>query len=133
MYLPYWFLKMTIRISHSHFVHAAFMSSLVCQTFDQMMYCIWKNEFSWNKVVRGDSTGPTNGTRSQKFGNGYQPRWFGNVSRMPQGRLTRRVLLLPTRRRSRSQPRTRLYNYIYDLAWSHQATTPAIPPERKSG
>jgi len=57
---------MTIRISHSHFVHAAFMSSLVCQTFDQMMYCIWKNEFSWNKVVRGDSTGPTNGTRSQK-------------------------------------------------------------------
>jgi len=69
----------------------------------------------------------------KKFGNGYQPRWFGNVSRMPQGRLTRRVLLLPTRRRSRSQPRTRLYNYIYDLAWSHQATTPAIPPERKSG
>jgi len=27
---------------------------------------IWHIDFSWNKVVRVDSTGPTNGTRSGK-------------------------------------------------------------------
>jgi len=27
---------------------------------------IWHVDFSWNKVVRVDSTGPTNGTRSEK-------------------------------------------------------------------
>ena len=28
---------MAIIISHGHFVHAAFVSSLVCQTFDRMI------------------------------------------------------------------------------------------------
>jgi len=39
---------MAIVIPHSHVVHAAFASSLVCQTFDQMIF--GEIEFSWNKV-----------------------------------------------------------------------------------
>jgi len=38
MYLPWWFLKMANIVPHSHFVHAIFVPSLVCQTFDRMIF-----------------------------------------------------------------------------------------------
>jgi len=34
--IPCWFSKMTILISHSHFVHVVFVSILVFQSFDRM-------------------------------------------------------------------------------------------------
>jgi len=34
----------------------------VKSSFLSFLNCSWLNEFSWNKVVRGDSTLPTNGT-----------------------------------------------------------------------
>jgi len=37
-YFPCWFLKMSITTSHSHFVHVAFVSILVFQTFDQVVF-----------------------------------------------------------------------------------------------
>jgi len=37
-YFPCCFLKMAIKISHSHFVHVAFVSILVFQTFDRMIF-----------------------------------------------------------------------------------------------
>jgi len=37
-YCPCCFLKMTIKISCNHFVHVAFVSILVFQTFDQMVF-----------------------------------------------------------------------------------------------
>jgi len=37
-HLPCCFLKITIKISHSHFVHVAFVSILVFQTFDRMIF-----------------------------------------------------------------------------------------------
>jgi len=37
-YFPCWFLKMTAIIFHNHFVHVAFMSILVFQTFDQVVF-----------------------------------------------------------------------------------------------
>jgi len=47
-----------------------------------------------------------------------QPRWLGYVSRMPQQRLARGVLLAkPTGKRLRCRPRTRWSDYISDLAW----------------
>jgi len=55
---------MAITISYSHFAHVAFVSIPVFQTFVIEWYLV--DEFSWNKVVRGDGTGPTNGTRSEK-------------------------------------------------------------------
>jgi len=58
-----WFSQIVLIISHSNFRHVAFLSMLVFQTFERI---IWKIEFSWSKVVRGDSTGPTNGSRSEK-------------------------------------------------------------------
>jgi len=36
-YFPSWFLKMAIILSHSHFIHVAFVSIMV-QTFDQMIF-----------------------------------------------------------------------------------------------
>jgi len=42
-----------------HMYDVAFVSIPVFQTFDPM---IWYNEFSWSKVVRGDSMGRSNGT-----------------------------------------------------------------------
>ena len=53
---------MAIIVAHTHFVHAAFVSSLVRSNDMQ------PNEFSWDKAVRGDSTGPTNGTRPENLG-----------------------------------------------------------------
>ena len=38
VYFPCCFLKMAIKISHSHFVHVAFVSILVFQTFDRMIF-----------------------------------------------------------------------------------------------
>jgi len=38
VYFPCCFLKMAIKISHSHFVHVAFVSILVFQTFDWMIF-----------------------------------------------------------------------------------------------
>jgi len=37
-YFPYCFLKMAVKNSHSHFVHVAFVSILVFQTFDRMIF-----------------------------------------------------------------------------------------------
>ena len=37
-YFPCCFLKIAIKISHSHFVHVAFVSILVFQTFDRMIF-----------------------------------------------------------------------------------------------
>ena len=37
-YFPYCFLKMAIKSSHSHFVHVAYVSILVFQTFDRMIF-----------------------------------------------------------------------------------------------
>jgi len=37
-YFPCWFLKMAITTSHSHFVHVEFVSILVFQTFDQVLF-----------------------------------------------------------------------------------------------
>ena len=37
-YFPYCFLKIAIKSSHSHFVHVAFVSILVFQTFDRMIF-----------------------------------------------------------------------------------------------
>ena len=37
-YFPCCFLKLAIKISHSHFVHVAFVSVLVFQTFDRMIF-----------------------------------------------------------------------------------------------
>jgi len=37
-YFPCCFLKMAIRISHSHFVHVTLVSILVFQTFDRMIF-----------------------------------------------------------------------------------------------
>ena len=37
-YFPCCFLKTAIKISHSHFVHVAFVSILVFQTFDRMIF-----------------------------------------------------------------------------------------------
>ena len=37
-YFPCCFLKTAIKISHSHFVHAAFVSILVFQTFDRLIF-----------------------------------------------------------------------------------------------
>jgi len=37
-YFPCWFLKRAIIISHSHFVHVAFLSILVFQTFDGIKF-----------------------------------------------------------------------------------------------
>ena len=67
MYFPYLFQKMAIIISHSNVVHAAFASSLACQTFDGMI--LGRLSFPGTrcfKVVRGENTGPTNGTKSEK-------------------------------------------------------------------
>jgi len=36
VYFPCWFLKMAIILSHSHFLHVAFVSIPVLQTFDRM-------------------------------------------------------------------------------------------------
>ena len=59
---PCWFLKMAIIISHSHFVHVAFVSVLVFQTFDQMLFgrlsFPWKGSMWWQY-------GTQNGTRSE--------------------------------------------------------------------
>jgi len=55
---------MIIIIFHNHFVHVVFVSILVFQTFYRMIF--WHIDFSWNTVVRDDSTGPTNCTRSEK-------------------------------------------------------------------
>ena len=38
VYFPCCFLKMAIEISHSHFVHVAFVSILVFKTFDRMIF-----------------------------------------------------------------------------------------------
>ena len=60
VHFSYWFLTIAIV-----FLTTSFYMSLLCQ-----VYCsfrnFWSNEFSWNKVVRGDSTGPPSGTRSEK-------------------------------------------------------------------
>jgi len=71
MYFPHWFWKMAIIISYSHFVNAAFVSSLVCRTFDRMILSIeWVFlEQGVFKVVRGDNTGLRNGTWSEKVWN----------------------------------------------------------------
>ena len=37
-YVPCWFLKMAVIISHSHLVHVEFVSVLVFQTFDRMIF-----------------------------------------------------------------------------------------------
>ena len=37
-YFPSWFLKMAVILSHSHFLHVAFVSIMVFQTFDRMMF-----------------------------------------------------------------------------------------------
>jgi len=65
-----WCLKMANIISHSHFVDDAFVSSLVSQTFDRMI-AGWLIEISWSNVAHGDSTRPTNGTRSQNVREPY--------------------------------------------------------------
>jgi len=53
---------MAIILSHSHFLHhVAFVSILVFQILDGTIF-----DFSWNMVVRVNSTGPTNGMRSGK-------------------------------------------------------------------
>jgi len=38
VYFPCWFLKMAIFISHCHYLHVAFVSVLVFQTFDRMIF-----------------------------------------------------------------------------------------------
>jgi len=50
-------------ISHSHFVHVAFVSILIFQIWSND---IWHTEFSWNKVVRGDSMASTDGAQLEK-------------------------------------------------------------------
>ena len=37
-FFPPWFLKMAIILSHSHFLHVAFVSIVVFQTFDRMIF-----------------------------------------------------------------------------------------------
>jgi len=37
-YLPCWFLKMAIILSHSHFLNVAFVSIMVFQTFDRFIF-----------------------------------------------------------------------------------------------
>jgi len=37
-YFPSWFLKMAIILSHSNFLHVAFVSIMVFQTFDRMIF-----------------------------------------------------------------------------------------------
>jgi len=37
-YFPFWFLKLAIILSHSHFLHVAFVSILVFQTFDRIIF-----------------------------------------------------------------------------------------------
>ena len=60
LYFPYWFLKMTIMISHNHFAYVAFASILVFQTFDRMIFVSFPGT-RWcgatARVVWGDSTG----------------------------------------------------------------------------
>ena len=63
-YFLYYFLKIAIKISHSHFVYVAFVSILVFQTFDRMIFGTLT--FPGHKVVRDVSSGATNGTRSEK-------------------------------------------------------------------
>jgi len=41
VYFPCWFLKMALIISHRHYLHVAFVSILVFQTFDRMMFGIF--------------------------------------------------------------------------------------------
>jgi len=81
-----------------------------------------------------------------------QLRWFGHVSRMPNKRLARQVLLVkPTAKRPKGRPRPRWSHYLSDLAlvWSQQnyqrlllivrcskrsySCCPNDPPWRKNG
>jgi len=58
---------MAIIISHRHVVHAAFTSSLVCQTFNPMMW--GKLSFPGTKCFQGGTWWKyraTNATRSEK-------------------------------------------------------------------
>jgi len=55
---------MAIINSHSYFVHVAFVSFLVFQTVDQMIF--GRLIFLEQGGICGDSTGPPNGTRSEK-------------------------------------------------------------------
>jgi len=51
--------------SHIRFVHVEIVSILVFQTFDRIIFGRLRTEFSWNEMLRADSTRPTNGTRSE--------------------------------------------------------------------
>ena len=52
--------------------------------------------------------------------------WFGHVTRMPQKRWARQVLLAtPTGKQPRGRPRTRWCDYISDPAWSRLGVKPA--------
>jgi len=61
-----------------------------------------------------------------------QLRWFGHVTRMPQERLMRRVLLAAsvTKRPNRDRPRTRFRAYISRLACAESAELPEIATNR---
>jgi len=59
---------MRITIFHSHFVHVAFMSILVFETFDRMIFGTLT--FPWNKVVYAVTVRVPQLVRDQKkFGN----------------------------------------------------------------
>jgi len=55
-----------------------------------------------------------------------QLRWFGHVTRKPQERFGKQVLLAPPAgKRPRGRPRTRWRDYISDLAWFRVGVEPA--------
>ena len=56
----------------------------------------------------------------------YQLRWFGHVSRMPQERLPKQVLLAKANgRRPVGRPRTRWTDHIEDLGWNRFGLRPS--------
>ena len=55
-----------------------------------------------------------------------QLRWFGHVSRMPQGRLSKQTLYAKVSgKRPDGRPRTRWFNYIEDLGWNRLGLYPS--------
>ena len=70
--LPLWFSKMTIIISHNHFVHVAFVSVPVFQTFDRIIFGILGFPGITGYVVTARH--PQTVHDEEKFGNHCLPR-----------------------------------------------------------